>query len=139
MLHGSLRIVIEPQNSLESSWVPAEVPGNDLRHWQIIHFRIGRVSQDFQVLFEVVPKGLGGQTRGHVSIDDLTLKGCFPEGARTDTCHMAQVKCQKNKRDICLKTVRVCDIDIDCDDKEDELLNCGRCLDRLCETVTFIK
>lgn len=125
MHHGSLRVVIEPQNSQESSWVPAEVAGNDYRQWQLMQFRIGRVSQDFQILFEVTPKLTNTQVRGHVSIDDVSLKGCFPETTRTDACYMAQVKCQKNKRDMCLKTVSVCDIDIDCDDKEDELLNCG--------------
>lgn len=118
-------MVIEPQNSQESSWVPAEVAGNDYRHWQLMQFRIGRVSQDFQILFEVTPKLTNTQVRGHVSIDDMSLKGCFPETTRTDACYMAQVKCQKNKREMCLKTVSVCDIDIDCDDKEDELLNCG--------------
>lgn len=127
MLYGSLRIVIEPLNTHElSSWVPAEVAGNDLRYWQTMRFRIGRVSQDFQILFEVVPpKGLGGQVRGHVSIDDLSLKGCFPEDARNNTCYREQLKCQMNKIDTCLKPVEVCDIDVDCDEKEDELLNCG--------------
>lgn len=127
MSHGSLRIVIEPQHTQDrSSWVPAEVAGNNLRHWEIMKFRIGRISQDFRVLFEVVPKGLGGLARGHVSIDDVSLKNCFPEGARSDTCLMAQVKCQRSKRDICLRTPSICDIDIDCDDKEDELLNCEK-------------
>lgn len=123
MQNGSLKIVIEPQSS--SSWVPAEIAGNDFRQWQLMHFPIGRVSQDFQIVFEVMPRGLVGSQRGHVSIDNLSLKGCFPEGPRTDTCSNALVKCQKNKRDQCLKTVSVCDIDVDCDDKEDELLNCG--------------
>lgn len=128
MQNGSLKIVIEPQNAPESSsWVPAEIAGNDLRQWQEMHFRIGRVSQDFQIVFEVVPRGLVGSQRGHVSIDNLSLKGCFPEGPRTDTCSNALVRCQKNKRDQCLKTVSICDIDVDCDDKEDEHLNCGTC------------
>lgn len=130
MQNGSLKIVIEPQNAPEStSWVPTEIAGNDLRQWQQHHFGVGRVSQDFQIVFEVVPRGLTGSQRGHVSIDNMSLKGCFPEGPRSDTCVLgnALVKCQKNKRDQCLKTVSVCDIDVDCDDKEDELLNCGMC------------
>lgn len=126
MQNGSIKIVIEPQNAPESSSAEiAEIAGNDLRQWQLMHFRIGRVSQDFQIVFEVVAKGLTGSQRGHVSIDDLSLNGCFPEGPQMDTCSNALVKCQKNKRDQCLKTVSVCDIDVDCDDKEDELLNCG--------------
>lgn len=130
MAMGHLRIVIEPLNTYESSpassWVPVEVNGNDLRRWDRFQFPIGRVSQDFQILFEVVPKGLRGQQRGHVSIDNLSLRNCFPEGsARSDTCYMTDIRCQTNKVDVCIKTPQMCDINIDCDNKEDELLNCG--------------
>lgn len=33
-----------------------------------------------------------------------------------------------NKIEKCLKPAEVCDIDVDCDEKEDELLNCGEWL-----------
>ena len=130
MTNGSLRIVIEPLNKPQEllPWVPAEYAGNDFRQWQLVHFRIGRVTQDFQVLFEVVPPtDLSGQIRGHVSIDDLYLKGCYPEGVRDNTCKLEQLKCQMNRADVCLKPVEVCDIDVDCDKEEDEHLNCGMC------------
>lgn len=130
MAMGNLRIVIEPLNSYESSassWVPVEISGNDLRRWDRFQFPIGKVSQDFQILFEVVPKGLRGQQRGHVSIDNLSLRNCFPEGsARGGTCQQTDVRCQTNKIDVCIKTPQICDINVDCDEKEDELLNCGK-------------
>lgn len=126
MMHGTLRLVIVPQNSHTSSWVPTEIFGNSHNSWQNYTFNIGRVSQDFHILLEVVPKGLGSHSRGHVSIDDMKLLGCFPDMSQSDVCETAQVKCQKNKRDICLRTVKVCDIDVDCDGSEDEKLNCGK-------------
>lgn len=68
--NGKLRIVIEPVNSFDattaSSWVPIEQNGNDNRKWTELTFPIGRVSQDFRILFEVVPIGLRSQQRGHV-------------------------------------------------------------------------
>lgn len=135
MQMGSLRIIIEPLNTYDSpsasSWVPAEVPGNDFRHWQHIQFSIGRVSQDFRVLLEVVPRGLRQQQRGHVSIDDLSLRNCFPEGTRSGTCSSIDIRCQTNKVDVCIKRPQVCDINADCDENEDELLNCGKFFVRL--------
>lgn len=130
MTMGHLRIVIEPLNSYQSaassSWVPVEYSGNDFRRWDRYTFAIGKVSQDFQILFEVVPKGLRGQQRGHVSIDNLSLRNCFPEGsARGGTCQQTDVRCQTNKVDVCIKTPQICDINVDCDEKEDEIRNCG--------------
>lgn len=128
---GHLRIVIEPLNAYDStsaasSWVPVEISGNDLRRWDRFQFPIGRVSQDFQILFEVVPKGLRGQQRGHVSIDNLSLRNCFPEGAtRGGNCYMTDIRCQTNRVDVCIRPPQICDINVDCDNKEDELLNCG--------------
>lgn len=133
MAHGSIRVVIAPQKSKFASWVPTEILGNNNNNWDLYMFSIGRVSQDFHVLLEVVPKGLGGRARGHVSIDNVMLLECFPDASQPDVCDTAQVKCKKNKRDMCLKANKVCDIDVDCDGKEDESLNCekipfgGRC------------
>lgn len=130
MAMGRLRIVIEPIHLHESSsWVPVEIEGKDLqnRKWYPIQLTIGRVSQDFKILFEVVPKGLSGQQRGHVSIDNLSMHNCFPEGSiRAEHCQATDVKCQTNKVDVCIKSKHICDIDVDCDNKEDEMLNCGK-------------
>lgn len=61
--NGKLRIVIERVNS---SWVPIEQNGNDNHKWMELSFSIGRVSQEFRILFEVVSSGLRSQQRGHV-------------------------------------------------------------------------
>lgn len=62
--NGKLRIVIEAVNS--SSWVPNQRVGFDNHRWTELTFPIGKVSQDFRILFEVVPGGLRSQQRGHV-------------------------------------------------------------------------
>lgn len=61
--NGKLRIVIERVNS---SWVPIERNGNDNRKWMELSFPIGRVSQEFRILFEVVSSGYRSQQIGHV-------------------------------------------------------------------------
>lgn len=38
----------------------------DNHRWTELTFPIGKVSQDFRILFEVVPGGLRSQQRGHV-------------------------------------------------------------------------
>lgn len=62
--NGKLRIVIERVNS--SSWVPIEKNGNDRHRWTELTFPIGRVSQEFRILFEVVSNGIRSPQRGHV-------------------------------------------------------------------------
>lgn len=42
MMHGTIRIVIEPAASVENSWVPAEIMGDDLRKWKYHTFDIDR-------------------------------------------------------------------------------------------------
>lgn len=134
MQQNSMRIVIRPLSG--NPWVLSEVTGNDYHTWEVARYRIGRVSQDFQILFEVVPNTQLADDEmrpGHVAIDDLTLRDCFPELAPNDACQMAQVRCEKNRLERCLRTVQVCDVDVDCDMHEDEQLNCdkipfgGRC------------
>lgn len=134
MQMNRMRVVIEPLNRMDNSWVLSEMAGNDYHTWEMARYRIGRVSQDFRILFEVVPNPHDDEVRlGHVAIDDLSLRDCFPELPATDECHMAQVHCQKNRLDRCMRTVQVCDVDVDCDGSEDEQLNCdkipagGRC------------
>lgn len=127
MAHGSIKIVIVPQDQPDASWVPTEIMGDNLNKWSIYTFKIGRVSKDFKILFEVSPK-LGHHSRGHLAIDNMRLISCFPEGAISEKCNAQQVKCTNNKIAVCIKSNRICDIDKDCDQVEDENLNCGKFL-----------
>lgn len=132
--YGKLRIVIEPVNLYDaitaSSWVPIERDGNDNTHWIEMTFPIGRVSQDFRILFEVVPKGLRTDEWSHVSIDNLRMRGCFKPTnqitAINGKCHLSDVKCKVKKIEVCIKARQQCDINIDCDNSEDEMANCGK-------------
>lgn len=126
MQHGRFRIVIEPTRDQNNSWVSHEMFGNNMMMWENYTFLINRVSKDFRILFEVVPNGLDGSSRGHVSIDNLRMRNCFPETIRKEDCDESQIKCFDNKRPVCIKPSRICDIDINCDDSEDELSNCGK-------------
>jgi anaplastic lymphoma kinase len=127
MKNSSIRIVIEPSSSNEKSWVPAEIAGNDLNKWILHKFRLDRVSKEFQILFEVVPNNLN-TLRAHVSIDNLKLKNCFPESAKSDKCTVHQTLCTSNKVTVCIPPSRICDLIVDCDENEDELVNCGKFL-----------
>lgn len=131
--NGKFRIVIEPVN--KSAWVPTERSGNDLRRWTELMFPIGRVSQEFRILLEVVPKGLRSQQRAYISIDNLRLRGCFEQNnsiaAINGKCAGTDIKCKSNNMDVCVKARQHCDINIDCDDREDEMKSCGKCGCRL--------
>lgn len=84
------------------------------------------VTNDFQILFEVVPNNLGGQAiRGHVSIDNLRLRNCFADSPRKDACSSMQIKCNESRSEVCIESSRICDLVDDCDESEDESLNCG--------------
>lgn len=122
MTYGTIKIVIMSQ---DLPFVPAEIMGNNENKWLMHHFQIGRVSSDFNILFEVTPK-LNGQSRGHVSIDNMRLSNCFPEGAVSEKCNAQQIKCTNNKQAVCIRQNRICDIDKDCDQGEDETFNCGK-------------
>lgn len=125
MAYGSIKIVIVPLDQPDASWVPTEIMGDNLNKWGLYTFKIGRVSKDFKILLEVTPK-LGPLQRGHLAIDNLRLVHCFPEGAISEKCNAQQVRCTYNKLAVCIKSNRICDIDKDCDNAEDENLNCGK-------------
>lgn len=130
MLTGILRVVIEPieldDKKGGQSWVPAEDSGNDHGLWEPYIFPIGKISTRFHILLEVVPpKRKYAQSRGHVSIDNLILKDCFRDDGHGGTCSASDVRCTSEGKAICVKTGSICDINNDCDDESDELLNCG--------------
>ncbi|KAL9915872.1 anaplastic lymphoma kinase isoform 1-T8 [Glossina fuscipes fuscipes] len=132
MSHGLFSVVVEPLHSQENPWVPAEIVGDNYRQWSRKFFKLGRITRDFRIVFEIVPKLMEGQ-KAHVAIDNLRMVNCFPEGTKSDKCGTSQVKCMMNKVPVCIPLPRICDITKDCDDAEDELLNCdkipygGRC------------
>ncbi|EDV37465.1 uncharacterized protein Dana_GF13459, isoform C [Drosophila ananassae] len=132
MSHGLSRVVVEPLHTQESSWVPAEIQGDNVRQWTRKVYRLGRVSRDFRIVFEIVPDLRVGQ-KGHVALDNLRMVNCFPEGTKSEKCSTSQVRCTSNKVPVCIHLPRICDITRDCDEAEDEQQSCdkipygGRC------------
>lgn len=65
------------------------------------------------------------------SIDNIRMRGCFELNnqitAVNGKCQTSDVKCTVNKVEVCIKSRQQCDINIDCDNKEDEMVNCGKC------------
>lgn len=132
MSMGNVRVVIEPietEGHLISSWVPADTRGNDRMTWEPSVFPVGKISTPFQILLEIVPPRGSFYTtqRGYFSLDHLALKNCFRDDLHSGTCSASDVRCQNDGKSICLKSNSICDINNDCDDKSDELLNCGMC------------
>ncbi|XP_034653781.1 ALK tyrosine kinase receptor [Drosophila subobscura] len=132
MSHGLSRVVVEPLHTQESSWVPAEIQGDNFRTWTRKVYRLGRISRDFRIVFEIVPDLKAGQ-KGHVALDNLRMVNCFPEGTKSEKCSTSQVKCTNNRVPVCIHLPRICDITRDCDEAEDEHQSCdkipfgGRC------------
>lgn len=67
------------------------------------------------------------------------MRGCFepknPITAVNGKCHTSDVKCTANKLVVCIESRQQCDINIDCDNKEDEMVNCGKCVWCMCLCV----
>lgn len=83
------------------------------------------MSKDFRILLEIVPNNLSNALRGHVSIDNLKMRNCFADSPRKDSCSTSQIKCNESRIPVCIENARICDLVDDCDESEDELLNCG--------------
>lgn len=54
------------------------------------------------------------------------MRNCFADSPRSDTCSLSQIKCNESKIPVCIENARICDLVDDCDDAEDESLNCGK-------------
>lgn len=58
------------------------------------------------------------------------MRGCFEPNnqitAVNGKCHTSDVKCTLKDVEVCIKSRQHCDINVDCDNKEDEMVNCGK-------------
>ena len=53
------------------------------------------------------------------------MRNCFAESPRKDSCGTSQIKCNESRIPVCIENARICDLVEDCDESEDEILNCG--------------
>lgn len=126
MKNGRFRIVIESVKEPNNTWVSHEMTGNDFRMWENYTFLINQITQEFRILFEIEPNGLNEQLRGHVSIDNLQMRNCFPDRSQKSDCDDSNIICNRSRTEVCIPSSRICDIEAWCDDNEDELKNCGK-------------
>lgn len=54
------------------------------------------------------------------------MRNCFADSPRKDSCSLLQIKCNERNIPVCIENGRICDLVQDCDDLEDENLNCGK-------------
>lgn len=122
MKFSQLRVIIELVKSPNFTSVLKEVHGNNHNVWKLNEFQVGRLTENFRVLFEIVPRT---SKRGHISIDNLAMKFCLTApDKRNDIC---KFQCDYLRRkDVCITNKKVCDIDVNCNSLEDEKANCGK-------------
>ncbi|XP_067007644.2 leukocyte tyrosine kinase receptor isoform X2 [Anabrus simplex] len=111
MIGGNFKVVVETVD--HTSWVAAEIPGNDHRTWEKNLFTLGRISQEFNIVLEVVTSG---RVPSHLAMDNIRLLDCFPEPPQNG-CNDMKFHCDN---ETCISRDHVCDISPDCPDGEDE-------------------
>uniref|UniRef100_T1H974 Tyrosine-protein kinase receptor n=1 Tax=Rhodnius prolixus TaxID=13249 RepID=T1H974_RHOPR len=115
MTKGKFRVVIDAMN--HTQWVASEQPGNDDNTWKNYTFSVGPITQEFNIILEVVPSNV---YPSHIALDNIKLKNCFPDPPQ-NVCMPSQFQCSDN---VCIDASRVCNINKDCANSEDEHQDC---------------
>ncbi|CAM1297504.1 ALK (predicted), partial [Pycnogonum litorale] len=115
MQGGHYKVLVETK---ETTWRISEKPGDDRNGWKTITQIISRITQRFRIQIEAVQ---GEKIPSHVAIDNLKLLNCFPEPMRTKECKESMFEC--NSQD-CIERDRVCDLEENCLQGEDEKHSC---------------
>ncbi|KAK9510514.1 hypothetical protein O3M35_005284 [Rhynocoris fuscipes] len=73
-------------------------------------------------MLEVVPSGI---YPSHIALDNIKMNNCFPDPPQyaISVCKPTQFKCANN---ICIDSDRICNINKDCEDGEDEEQDCHK-------------
>ncbi|KAL3284751.1 hypothetical protein HHI36_018894 [Cryptolaemus montrouzieri] len=128
MEKAEIRVVIDkltnhaPFINNHTQWVLDYIPGNDERKWNKYVISIGKVSENFTIILEVVP-AKNHSSNATLAFDNVTLENCYPRN--DDTCAAPQqFRCKSNTH--CINNTRICDITEDCKEGEDERQNCDQ-------------
>ncbi|XP_024082782.1 leukocyte tyrosine kinase receptor isoform X3 [Cimex lectularius] len=121
MIGGNLKVVLV--NSNKTSWFDKEKYGNNNNSWENHSFNIGRITQPFTIIL-VVTHTQRNRYPLHVAIDNIRLLDCFPEEHSTpkECSPVSQFQCYNNA---CIEATRVCNIELDCPNGEDEEQDCS--------------
>ncbi|XP_011494179.1 PREDICTED: leukocyte tyrosine kinase receptor [Ceratosolen solmsi marchali] len=119
MKHGLISLIIETFN--RTSYVAAERAGNNFATWETTKFNLGRISQDFRIILEIVVPFANSS----IGVDSIRLVDCFPETGTFfhGECTRTMFRCANGE---CLKRDHVCDLTADCADGEDESSECDK-------------
>lgn len=97
----------------------------------VLSVRFGCAKSNSRKTFNDYPAMLNVVICIFYSIDNIRMRGCFELNnqitAVNGKCQTSDIKCTVNKVEVCIKSRQQCDINIDCDNKEDEMVNCGKC------------
>ncbi|XP_039280601.1 leukocyte tyrosine kinase receptor isoform X2 [Nilaparvata lugens] len=120
MVTGSFKILVEIVHN-KTSWVVNEKAGNDMQTWEEYSVKIGRLSQEFNIILEITS---GKEYPSHVALDNLRLINCFTEPRPVEiNCSPTQYKCRNNT---CIDKLDVCDMSMDCVEGDDEEQDCDK-------------
>ncbi|KAK9701781.1 Low-density lipoprotein receptor domain class A [Popillia japonica] len=121
MENGIIRIVLHNINRTQV--VVDQIPGDNSRRWVLYEKTIGKISQKFNIILEVVA-GKSFNKGGLVAFDNIKLIKCFPEGDRIDSCRANEYRCTTTN--LCINNSKICDISVDCANGDDEAQNCDK-------------
>lgn len=82
---------------------------------------IGKITQNFSIILDVFPSK---HKDAFIAIDNINMRGCFPEKDNVHPCTPSQFKCSVSN--ICINGTKICDINRDCQFGDDEAQNCGK-------------
>ncbi|KAK9885852.1 hypothetical protein WA026_013730 [Henosepilachna vigintioctopunctata] len=128
MEKAEIRVVIDKLTKHSSSinnhtqWVLDHIPGNNERRWKRYVVTIGKVSENFTILLEVIP-AKDHSSNSTLAFDNVALLNCYPRNDDTCTAPL-QFRCTSNTN--CINSTKVCDITEDCNEGEDERQSCDQ-------------
>ncbi|KAF5298515.1 hypothetical protein FQR65_LT00057 [Abscondita terminalis] len=121
MISGVIRIVAETEN--RTQWLVSQIEGDNSKGWRRYKKAVGKISQDFHIILEVVPAQRPGKG-ALVAFDNIKLIECFPETDSINACTPFQYRCSQTN--VCINNTRICDISQDCELGDDETQNCDK-------------
>ncbi|KAJ3662397.1 hypothetical protein Zmor_006748 [Zophobas morio] len=104
-----------------TQWVVEKIFGDNSRKWTKYESPIGKLSENFTIILEVVPS-LTITHGATVAFDNIALTHCYPK--TDDTCTAQQYHCKSTTN--CINNTSICDITKDCLHGDDESQNCDR-------------
>ncbi|XP_008194070.1 tyrosine-protein kinase receptor isoform X2 [Tribolium castaneum] len=102
-----------------TQWLVERIRGDNSKKWRKYESPIGKMSENFTIILEVVPSQT--ITQGAVvAFDNIALTHCYPK--LDDTCTPHQYRCKSTTN--CINNTSICDITQDCLLGDDERQNC---------------